>query len=122
MVELIGRNTGYGRFPIDETLLNHLGGNSNCSNTRALAIASLKHVKFFVLYGKLEILHVLKMLLELLLNGNQTLKGFRKRTLELGDGPRGTNTSHHVFSLSIGEEFTIKHLLAASGITSKPNA
>src|SRR5262249_40734640 len=68
LVQLICGNPAYRRLPVDELLLLHLHRQANGSEASALAAARLEHEDLAVLNGELEVLHVLKVSLELAAN------------------------------------------------------
>ena len=121
LIKLIRRNSLDGSFPINETLLHHLNRNTHRSKSGAFSITGLKHIQFFILDGKLKVLHVLEMLFQFLLNRVQFLERLGQNFFELGNGAGCTHTSHNILSLSICQEFSVEYFFSGSRVSGESN-
>eukprot|EP00438_Fugacium_kawagutii_P035590 Skav224930 [mRNA] locus=scaffold2105:68550:69980:- [translate_table: standard] len=104
----------------DQAFVGHINRNLQSSRSCSLSVAGLQHVEFALLDGKLNILHVFVVSLELLSHGEQLLEDvwhnlFQGRQvgamgLASPDGKLlwSADACHHIFSLSIHEEFSIE--------------
>src|SRR5258708_37733351 len=112
LVELIRRDSPDRGLPVNQLLLLHFNRKAKSGQTRAFAVACLKHEYFAVLNGELEVLHILKVFLEGLADLLQFVKSLGQVVLELRDGLGSTHSSHYVFSLRVDQEFAVEDFFA----------
>ena len=122
MTEVISRNTKDRLFLFDETLFHHVEGDVHGGETSALTVTGLQHPEFPLFDGKLDILHIAKVLLKLLTNDEKFFVRLGKIFGHLGDGLRCANTRYNILTLGVDEILTVEYVFAGSRITSESNS
>src|SRR5208283_424663 len=122
VVELVGLNPEDGLFLRDQSLFDHVDGNTDGGPARALAVARLQHVESPILDGELEVLHVAVVLLQSRGNFAQLVVDLGLDLLQFRDVYRGANARDHVFALRVHQELAVELLVAGGWIASESDA
>ena len=100
----------------------HIDGNVDGGKAVALAVSRLQDEQLARINGKLDVLHVLEVHLELIERVLQTLRDDRHFFKQRGNRFRRSNTRDDVFSLRVDEIFTKDDLLASIRSARKAHA
>ena len=102
--------------------MDHIYGCFYCGEGGALGISSLQQEQTGVLNGELHVLYVGVMLLQVASQLHEFCIALREDALKANDRFRSTNTGNHVFTLGVGQEFTVDLGLAGGRVASKQNS
>ena len=103
------------------SFINEVTSNLQSSRSGSLTVTALKHVKFFVLYSKLHILHIMVVILKDITYFDKFSICFWEFLLHLSDWHWCTNTGNYVLALCVLKELTHQFILACSRVTSEGN-
>ena len=106
----------------DQAFFVHIDGDVDGGNAVALAVSRLQDEQLARINGKLDVLHVLEVHLELIERVLQTLRDDRHFFKQRGNRFRRSNTRDDVFSLRVDEIFTKDDLLASIWSARKAHA
>ena len=121
-IEVAGLDHQYGLLLGAHTLVDEITRDLERGLGGALAVAGLEHEEFFVLDGKLHILHIAVVALERLADLLELLEALGHDLGHLGDGHRGAHTGDDVLALGIHQELAHELLLARGGIAREGDA
>ena len=122
LLELVGRDAFDCCLPVDEFFLFHFNGKANGGEAGALSVARLEHENLVVLNGEFEILHILKVFLELRANAFQFVKRLGHVVLQVGHGFGSADAGDDVFALRVDEELAVENFFAGGGIARERDA
>ncbi len=122
LFELVGRVAENGGFPVDELLLDHVGGELEAGGGGAFAVTRLEHEQLAFLDGELDVLHILEVLLEGRADLEELGVGLGHDVLELEHGLGGAHACDDVFALGVDEEFAVELVGAVRGVAGERNA
>ena len=121
-VEALRIDHGHGLFLGNHALVHQVAGDLQRGGSGALAVAGLEHEELPVLNGKLHVLHVAVMVLQLAGDVHELLVSLRHDLGQLVDGLGGAHTGHHVLALGVHEELAEQLLLAGGGVAGEGHA
>ncbi len=145
LVQFVGFHAQEGGLFIYHAFAHHIHGDLHHGKSGAFATAGLQHPQLSFLDGKLQVLHVFTMLFQFFLGCKKLLislgHGFFQGGIfcgtflfgnscqfcptlgaYLGDLQRGADACHHVFTLSVKEEFAIEEVFSGGGVTGESHA
>ncbi len=145
LIELGRFAAQHGGLLVDQTLAQHVHGDLDHRGARALAVAALEHPQLAVLDRELDILHVGKILLQVVLDVVQLFiylghdlfeRGVFRLALLLADvlclGPtlrtldrdllRGADAGHDVLALGVDEVLAVEDVFARGGVARECHA
>src|ERR671924_1151727 len=100
-------------------LFHHIDSDAHGCEAGSLSRSGLQHPELAIFDCKLNVLHILVMLLKTSANRLQLAVGLGHYRLEFSDGPRGSDPGDYILALSIDEEFTVEFLVASRRVASK---
>ncbi len=106
----------------NQALVKHVEGDPDGGKACALARSRLKHVQLAAHHGELDVLHVAKMRLEFLCDGDEFLVGGGQVAAKLRDGARCSDAGYDVLALRVSQEFSVENGLARAGVTRERDA
>src|SRR5919106_2442319 len=108
------------RFSLaDNPLFDHIDSDTHGCETGSLSRSRLQHPELTIFDCKLNVLHILVMLLKISANPLQLAVGLGHHRLEFSDGPRSSDPGDYIFALRIDEEFTVEFFVASRRVASK---
>ena len=113
-IELLGLNAQHGLTLGDHALVDEVARDLQRRLRGALAVAGLEHVEFAVLDGEFHVLHILKVVLEPVGDGDELIIHLRHLILQVADRARRAHAGDDVLALCI-DEVLAHELLRASG-------
>ena len=113
-IELLGLNAQHGLTLGDHALVDEVARDLQRRLRGALAVAGLEHVEFAVLDGEFHVLHILKVVLESVGDGDELIIHLRHLILQVADWARRAHAGDDVLTLCI-DEVLAHELLRASG-------
>ena len=122
LVHLVRGDAAHGGFPVDQALLHHFTGDAESGHAGALAVAGLEHVHGAVLNGEFKVLHVVEVVFQHFADAHQFIEGGGHHVVKGRYGSRRTHAGHHVFTLGIHQEFTVKFVFPGGGVAGERHA
>src|SRR5919106_1039488 len=106
-------------FLADDPLFNHIDGNTHGCEASSLSRPGLQHPKLAIFDRKLNVLHILVMLLKISADLLQLAVRLGHDRLQFSDGPRSSDAGDYIFALCVDEEFTVKFFVAGRWVAGK---
>ena len=100
---MIGFDAQQSFLLINDTLFDHIDGDSHCGKAGPFSGARLQHPELAVLNGKFDVLHFPVMSLEQLAHASQLIGSVGHHLIKFRDWPRCTDTGHDILALSVHE-------------------
>ena len=113
-IELLGLDAQHGLALGDHALVNEIARDLQRRLRGALAVAGLEHVELAVLDGELHVLHIFKVVLEPVGDGDELVIHLRHLLLQVTDRARRAHTGDDVLALCV-DEVLAHELLRARG-------
>ena len=121
-IQLLRIDLKDGLFFTDQTFLNQIHRDFQCSSSRTFTVMRLKHKQFTALNGKFHILHIFIMMFQTVADINELIIRMRHDIFQFVNSLGSTDTGNDIFSLRIHQEFSIQFVFTGRRVTGKGNS
>jgi hypothetical protein len=120
--ELLGRDALYRDLGADESLVHHVGSDTNGGGGGSLSGPRLQEIQPSPLDGELDVLHLAEMSLQPALRLEQLVVRLRQLIRHLIDAERRATSGNDVLALRVDQELTVELLFARRRIARERDA
>ena len=121
-IELLGLDAQHGLALGDHALVDEVARDLQRRLRGALAVAGLEHVELTVLDGELHVLHILKIVLEPVGDGDELVVHLRHLILQVADRARRAHAGDDVLALCVDEVLAHEPLRARGRVAREGHA